>query len=865
MAQAATVAYVVLSAGIPLLAAVACGMTAWRKPDRERLGWALIALTGLGWAASAVIVAALGFTGTPWSAPELVSVSFGGAVLPVILGLTLLASTPAPATARVRAILDGAIVSSSLLFLSWGTVLGAAYRDVSLTLDLRLINLTHPLADMVMLSAVIFMLYQAWRARRLSWLYLAGGVFIIAITDSGLTWMQVSSSQSGLGKPLEWGWLAGFALIGLSAFFEKWNQPISSIIRLPIAATAFLNVPPIAVGVLAAIKELTTGGLEPFLFWNGMVVVMLVLTRELVTVVENRTLIRTMESRIAARTDELRTSEAKFRTLVQTSPDAIIITDEQGKITFPGPGVERVLGRSADSELGRSWFDLIHPDDQPRLQSVIEKTRQTAGSRIMTEARIAHADHGWRQAEVTITNLLEEPTVPGLVINLRDITERKALEDQLAHHALHDPLTGLVNRAVFRDRLQQSVVRAARREQQPAVVLVDLDGFRHLNDGLGHPVGDELLAAVAQRLQQCVRGGDTVARLSGDAFAILLEDTENDQSPAVVAERVLTQLETITVDNQPVPLSASIGIASHTPGGKNPDDLLRNADTAMSEAKAAGKGRIAVYDRSMKGTIATQLELQVDLQRAIDRKEFVIHYQPIVRLKDGRASAVEALVRWVHPWRGMIPPGDFILAADKTGAMVSLGRWILLNAASQARRWQDELHLPTLGLAVNLSLRQLNADSLVDDVNRVLQETSLDPALLMLEMTESALVEDLHQSVDLLRRLKNLGVNLAIDDFRTGYSSLTHLRQFPIDTLKIDRSFVLNLGKERERTQVQSILTLGESLEAEVVAEGVEDASQVSTLIAMGCQLGQGFYFSKPLAGPQMFDYLERQRRYNAA
>jgi EAL domain-containing protein (putative c-di-GMP-specific phosphodiesterase class I) len=213
----------------------------------------------------------------------------------------------------------------------------------------------------------------------------------------------------------------------------------------------------------------------------------------------------------------------------------------------------------------------------------------------------------------------------------------------------------------------------------------------------------------------------------------------------------------------------------------------------------------------------------------------------------------------------MIPPGDFILAADKTGAMVSLGRWILLNAASQARRWQDELHLPTLGLAVNLSLRQLNADSLVDDVNRVLQETSLDPALLMLEMTESALVEDLHQSVDLLRRLKNLGVNLAIDDFRTGYSSLTHLRQFPIDTLKIDRSFVLNLGKERERTQVQSILTLGESLEAEVVAEGVEDASQVSTLIAMGCQLGQGFYFSKPLAGPQMFDYLERQRRYNAA
>jgi diguanylate cyclase (GGDEF)-like protein/PAS domain S-box-containing protein len=865
MAQAAAVAYVVLSAGIPVLAALACGMAAWRKLGRERLAWALIALTCLGWATSAVVVTVLGVTGTPLPAPELVSASFGAAMLPVILGLTLLASTPAPATARVRALLDGAVVSSSLLFLSWGTVLGAAYRDLSLTLDLRLINLTHPLADMVMLSAVIFMLYQAWRARRLSWLYLAVGVLIIAITDSGLTWMQVRSIESDLARVLDWGWLAGFALIGLSAFFERWNQPISSIVRLPIAATAFLNVPPIAVGALAAIKELTTGGLEPFLFWNGMVVVMLVLIRELVTVVENRTLIKTMENRIAARTEELRKSEAKFRTLVQTSPDAIIITDEQGKITFPGPGVERVLGRSADAELGRSWFDLIHPDDQPRLQSAIEKTRQTAGSRITTEARISHADHGWRQAEVTITNLLEEKTVPGLVINLRDITERKALDDQLAHHALHDPLTGLVNRAVFRDRLHQSVARAARREHQPAIVLVDIDDFRHLNAGLGLPAGDGLLAAVAEQLRQCVRAGDTVARMSGDAFAILLEDTENEQSPALVAERVMAQLETVVLEKHPVPLSASIGIASLTPGSQNPDDLLRNADTAMSEAKAAGKGRIAFYDRTRKGAIAGQLELQADLQRAIDRKEFVIHYQPIVRLKDGRSSAVEALVRWVHPWRGMIPPGDFILAADKTGAMVSLGRWILLTAAAQARRWQDELHLPTLGLAVNLSLRQLNDQGLVDDVDRVLKETGLDPALLMLEMTESALVEDLHQSVDLLHRLKNLGVNLAIDDFRTGYSSLTHLRQFPIDTLKIDRSFTANLGKERERGQVQSMLTMGESIKAEVVAEGVEDANQASTLITMGCQLGQGFYFSKPLAGPQMFDYLERQRRDTAA
>jgi diguanylate cyclase (GGDEF)-like protein/PAS domain S-box-containing protein len=864
MGQAAALAFVGVSALVPVLASAACGVTAWRRTGRERLAWALISLACFSWGSWTAAATIFGLVGMPLPA-SLLDSRFGITMLPAIFGVTLLASSPAAATARLRAVLDGAVVAASLLFLSWGTVLGAAYRDLSLGLDLRLLGLTHPLADMALLSAVIFMLYQAWRGRRLSWLSLALGVLIITITDGGLTWMRLRSIDNGLGILLECGWLAGFALVGLSAVFEKRNQAISAIVRLPLTATAFLNVPPLAAGILAAIKELTTGSLEPFLFWNGIVVVMLVLARELVTVIENRTLIRTMEDRIAARTEELRKSEAKFRTLVQTSPDAIVITDREGMITFPGPGVERVLGRPADSEMGRSWFELIHPDDQPRLRSVIEKTRQAPGSRITTEARISHADDGWRQAEVTITNLLEEPTVPGLVINLRDITERKALDDQLAHHALHDPLTGLVNRAVFRDRLHQSVVRAARRAQQPAVVMVDLDDFRHLNDALGHPAGDGLLAAVAEQLQKCVRGGDTVARLSADTFAILLEDTENDQSAAQVAERVLAELETVVVDTRSIKVSASIGIASLTPGGQNPDDLLRNADTAVSEAKAAGKGQIAVYDGIMKSVAASQLELQADLQRAIERKEFVIHFQPIVRLNDGQATAVEALVRWVHPWRGILPPGDFIFAADKTGAIVSLGRWILLTAARQVRGWQDELKLPTLGLAVNLSLRQLNEEGLVNDINQVLTETGLEPTLLMLEMTESALVEDLQQSVNTLHRLKSLGVNIGIDDFRTGYASIAHLDQLPIDTLKIDRAFVQNLGKQRESAQVKSILTIGESLKLEVVAEGIEDGNQAGALIAMGCQLGQGFYFSKPLAGPQMFDYLERQCRDKAA
>ena len=861
MGQATSAVFLALSVGVPGLAAAACALAAWRRVGRERLAWGLLAFACLSWAAFSAADA------LPQAlAPTLVSLldlRFATVVVATIVGMALLASSPSPATARLQALLDGAIVASSLLFISWGTVLAPAYRTVGVALDLRLLNLLHPLGDLVLATTVVFMLYRAWRARRLSWLYLAIGVLVNTMADSGSTWMQLRSVDSQL---LTGGSLIGFTLIGLSAVFEKRNRPISTIVRLPIAATAFLNLPPIAVGILAASKELTTGTLEPFLFWNGLVVVALVLIRELLTVVENRTLIRTMESRIEARTNELSKSEAKLRTLLHTSPDAIILTNEDGKITYLNPVFERVLGRVPDTEIGRSWFELIHPDDQPRLEWVIEKARQTTGGRATGEARVSHADHGWRQAEVTITNLLDEAAVRGLVVNLRDITERKALEDQLAHHALHDPLTGLPNRAVFRDRLQHSVTRAARRREQPAVLLVNLDDFRRVNEGLGYPVGDGVLVAAAERLRQSVRASDTVARLSGDTFAILLEDTEKDDAPAQVAERVRSELESIRVGDHPTTVTAGIGIAPLVPGSQNPDDLLRNADTAMFEAKAAGSGHIAIYDGSrVDGSNRSRLELQADLQRGIERKEFVCHYQPIVRLKDGQPAAVEALVRWVHPWRGMLPPGDFIFAADKTGAIVSLGRWVLLEAARQVRRWQDQLHLSTLGLAVNLSVRQLNDDGLADDIRQVLQETGLEPSLLMLEMTESALMEDFNESVARLQQLKKLGLNLAIDDFRSGYPSLTHLRHLPIDTLKIDRSFVLNVGKEQESAQVRSILSLAQSLEAEVVAEGIEAPQQASALVEMGCALGQGFHFSKPLAAAQVFDYLERQCRQTAA
>jgi diguanylate cyclase (GGDEF)-like protein len=430
---------------------------------------------------------------------------------------------------------------------------------------------------------------------------------------------------------------------------------------------------------------------------------------------------------------------------------------------------------------------------------------------------------------------------------------------------MHDPVTGLPNRALFRDRLHQSVARAARRREQPAVLLIDIDGLKKIAETLGNEATNDVLVAVADRLRESVRSGDSVARFGTDEFAVLLEDTQQEAAPAMVADRILTELARVKIGEASTPLSAGIGIAALSPGLQNPDELLRNADTSLAEAKAAGSGKIAIYDRHISSAVTAQLELEADLQRAIERKEFVVHYQPIIRLNDGWPTAVEALVRWVHPWRGMLLPGDFILAADKTGAIVSLGRWLLLEASRQVRRWQQDLKLPTLGLAVNLSVRQLNDPGLANDIRHVIGETGLEPALLMLETQESTVLDDPARAAEVFAKLKDLGANLAVDDCRSGPTSLGYIRHLPVDTIKIDRSFIMNLGRERDRRQVQGMIGTASWLKVVAVAEGIEESGQAAELLKMNCELGQGFHFSKPLAASQMFDYLDRTCRAKAA
>jgi diguanylate cyclase (GGDEF)-like protein len=427
------------------------------------------------------------------------------------------------------------------------------------------------------------------------------------------------------------------------------------------------------------------------------------------------------------------------------------------------------------------------------------------------------------------------------------------------HRALHDDLTGLPNRTLLSDRLDHALRRASRTGSRVAVLFMDLDNFKTVNDSLGHATGDELLIAVGQRIADSLRAGDTAARLGGDEFALLLEDLDSDSYAEGVGARLLSLLERpFSLGGQDVYVRASIGVA--TVGGH---DLLRNADLAMYSAKSAGKNRYAVFEPGMHDAVVERLELERDLQRALERGELRLEFQPVVRLRTGRAVAVEALLRWDHPSRGAIPPANFIPLAEETRLIVPVGRWVLREACRQAAEWQ-RLH-PALAVSVNLSSVQLAHPGLIEELHAALEETGLDPRSLILEITETVLMVDIESTLTTLRHLKELGIQLAVDDFGTGYSSLQYLRRFPIDILKIDKAFVEGLASASEESALaRAIIDLGESFQLRVVAEGIESEHQLEGLLAMGCEYGQGYHFSRPRPPAEIAALLAGQVRDSA-
>jgi diguanylate cyclase (GGDEF)-like protein/PAS domain S-box-containing protein len=549
--------------------------------------------------------------------------------------------------------------------------------------------------------------------------------------------------------------------------------------------------------------------------------------------------------------------ERRFRLLVQNTPDVILICMASGEITYQSPAAETGWGYAPSELLGKTVLTLAHPDSQPGLGELWRQVQEgvgniAAGTSRTTELLMRDRAGDWRDVQLSPTNLLHEPAVGGVVATVRDIRERKAFENQLTHQAFYDSLTGLPNRPLLLERLRRALVHAARLGSKVGVVFIDLDNFKLINDSLGHQIGDELLVQATGRLQSCVRAADTVARIGGDEFVVVLEHLLSEADALPVTSAIAKEfLRTFAIGGRDLMVTVSMGMAMGDGGPEQAAILLGNADIAMYRAKSDGKGRYVAFHTSMQVDTLARLELENDLRRAIANGELRVHYQPIVSVASARVTEMEALVRWQHPTRGLLPPASFIEIAEQTGLIVPLGKWVLEEGCRQMAAWHAEvLTIPPMSLSVNLSPREFQSPNLVDEVARILLATGLPAGCLKLEITEGIVMRDVEATITTLWRLKQLGIRIAIDDFGTGYSSLGYLKRLPVDVLKIDRSFVSGLGRNSEDAAiVRAIIAMAKSLGLAVTGEGVETEEQADLLGAWGCDRGQGYYYGKPLDG----------------
>jgi diguanylate cyclase (GGDEF)-like protein/PAS domain S-box-containing protein len=716
-----------------------------------------------------------------------------------------------------------------------------------------LLDLAYPVLDMlVLLALTTLLLRRPTDPNRLAFGLLVGSQGLGIIGDVAYTLIYKQGDYRG------WAWtdaLYATAYVLLVAAGERY-------VRRPVAAVEeegqgepvqpFSLLPYVAIG--GGYGVLTSAALEQWTEPLGTLVVgavsltILVVARQVLAVREN--------VRLLAET-AARESEARFGALVRHSSDVITIVGPDHVVRFVSPAAARVLGHAPAALVGADLLHLLHPDDAPLAAAFLADAARHGGDTTPAEWRVRRPDGTWLHVETIGTNLLHEPTVGGIVLNTRDVTERKELERQLTHMAFHDPLTGLANRALFSDRVAHALDLSRRQGGRVSVLFLDLDDFKRVNDSLGHSEGDRLLAAAAERLQACVRSSDTVARLGGDEFAVLVEDPPGADGSEEVARRIHGALLTpFHLTGREVFLTVSMGIAT---GGaaESADDLLREADVAMYTAKGRGKGRHARYEAGMHAGVAERLELEAGLRQAAERGELALEWQPIVELEAGRPWGFEALLRWNHPRLGRLAPASFVPVAEETGVIVPIGRWVLGEALMQAQRWRGLSpadHPPHV--SINLSGRQLQDPAIVDDVRAALESSGMDPALVVLEITESVLMRHTEAALDAMHALRALGVSLAVDDFGTGYSSLSYLRLFPIDILKVAKPFVDELGSARAESLARAIVALGRSLHMRTIAEGIETAEQLARLVEMECPLGQGYLISRPRPAEEIAEML---------
>lgn len=555
---------------------------------------------------------------------------------------------------------------------------------------------------------------------------------------------------------------------------------------------------------------------------------------------------------LKATEEALRQSEEQFRHTFEYAPIGMAIQSLQGSFLRVNQGLCEPLGYSAEELLGKSFADLIHPEE---LEAFLNQQQHLLADEIncfQMESRYLAKDGHVVYAllkMVLVRDLMGQPL--HLLGQFVDISDRKQVEQQLVHDAFHDALTGLPNRAMFLERVSTALKRIKRYPHQLfAVLFLDIDRFKIVNDSMGPVMGDRLLMAIADKLNQCLRSTDMVARLGGDEFSILLEDIKDIKDATKVADRILELLGSpFTLNGYEVVTTASIGIAMLSPTYEQAEQVLRDADIAMYRAKRAGKARYEIFDKVMYSYALGLLQLENDLRRAIEKREFKLHYQPITSLVSASITGFEALVRWYHPEKGMVSPVEFIPIAEETGLIVPLGEWVIREACQQMKQWQEQFPwAAALKMSVNLSAKQLREPNLIQTIDDILLETNLNPNCLKLEITESVLMENTEIVAKILWQLRARNIELSLDDFGTGYSSLSYLHSFPVNTVKIDRSFVSRMSENEENSEiVKAIVTLAHTLGMDAVAEGIETSEQLAQLQSLACEQGQGYFFSKPL------------------
>ena len=724
-----------------------------------------------------------------------------------------------------------------------------------------MLSLAYPLGDLLLLVGVARIALRGINSSgRVAMIVLAVGVVAMFGTDILYGYQSIHGTwiSGGWGDV---GYLGVWLLLGLSAQTRivagrersrvSVNQGQVPYLRNRISVIPYMAI---AVGLgtnlVASNHELTSvsGQIE----LASMLLVVLVAVRQYAAARENAVL------RVAKAAEN---SRARFESMVSNAAEVISIVNANGHITYVTPSAKRTLDYQPADLVGTRIVDMVHPEESSKFQSFLDDLRDWPATAHAMEFRLNSFDGGWVDVEIVGTNLLADSNVQGLVLTARDIRERHAMQEELTRQAFHDSLTGLANRNLLLDRIGHAMAHCRRESTEMAVILMDLDNFKEVNDSLGHAAGDQLLIVVAERLRSVLRADETVARLGGDEFAILVENHSTALEAAHAAGRILQELsEPIILGATEVFVSASLGIATNALDAQSPEEILRDADLALYAAKAEGKGCFRVFKPSMHAAVTERLKLEMELRKALDQDEITVYYQPIIKASEGRIAGVEALARWSNPVRGMMGPSEFIGVAEDTGLIIPLGLSVLSQACRQMQRWIESGVDPHLSLAVNLSPRQLHQAGLAETVLAIAEEEGFNPANLVLEITESALIDCTPQTVAALAVLKSRGTRISLDDFGTGYSSLSCLKQYPIDILKIPKTFTDGIdGREGGSALVEAVLSLAASLHLDVIAEGVEQEAQLRKLKDLDCAMWQGFYHSRPREASHLTDLLLRK------